>query len=169
MVCSIDNKAVKQDWTTYRSAIQATETKVSDGLLKIQDGARKCVGKGTHCKPEMNEVVPGPLELGNKLESFKFNVKTTAALIRMTTVSSVQSDHPKVGRSNALLPPILLTVGLLDPRQIFTISRQVECFYHPILLIGEQRLSSLCQITAKSRWVHFRLQYHQPQLICSPP
>ena len=110
-------------------------------------------------KPEMNEVVPGPLELGNKLESFKFKVekkkkfkvKTIAALIRMTTVSSVQSHHPRVGRSNALLPPILLTVGLLDPRQIFTISRQVECFYHPILLIGGQRLSSLCQITAKSR------------------
>lgn len=65
-------------------------------------------------EPEMNEVVPGPLEVENKLESFKFKVKTTAALISMTTVSSVQSDHPRVGKSNALLSPILLTVGLLD-------------------------------------------------------
>lgn len=138
MVCSINNKAEKQDWTTYSSAIQATETKNQMVSSKFRVGQENVQGK-EHREPEMNEVVPGPLEVENRLESLKFKVKTTAALISMTTVSSVQSDHPRVGKSNALLSPILLTVGLLDTRQIFTISRQVECCYHPILLIEEQR------------------------------
>lgn len=43
-----------------------------------------CTERNTQ-EPERNEVVPGPLELRNKLQSFEFKVKTTAALISMTT------------------------------------------------------------------------------------
>lgn len=54
LITKLKNKTEQHTVQQYKQL-----DKVSDGLLKIQGGARECA-RERHMEPEMNEVVPGP-------------------------------------------------------------------------------------------------------------